>query len=106
MAERFKLDENLPRDAVTLLRAAGNDVHTVDDERLAGGPDARILDACVQEGRILVTLDLDFADIRAYPPSSHRGIWVLRPGAQNIANTQCARHRSIASRSAWLSSVW
>ena len=35
--------------------------------------------------RMLVTLDLDFADIRAYPPGSHRGIWVLRPSEQTFA---------------------
>lgn len=29
--------------------------------------------------RVLFTLDLDFADIRAYPPSEFVGIVVLRP---------------------------
>ena len=33
---------------------------------------------------MLVTLDLDFADMRAYPPASHRGIWVLRPPQQTF----------------------
>ena len=33
---RFKLDENLPRDAEVLLRQRGHDVHTVLDEQLAG----------------------------------------------------------------------
>jgi hypothetical protein len=35
---------------------------------------------------VLVTFDLDFSDIRLYPPSSHSGIWVLRPQTQSIAN--------------------
>src|ERR1700675_1358157 len=34
MPARFKLDENLPRDAEALLRKIGHDVHTVLDERL------------------------------------------------------------------------
>jgi predicted nuclease of predicted toxin-antitoxin system len=38
------------------------------------------------ENRILITLDLDFADIRLYPPSDHQGIWVLRPRSQSIDN--------------------
>ena len=87
MAARFKLDENLPRAAHALLVDAGHDAHTVSDERLGGGRDNKVLDACLKENRILITLDLDFADIRLYPPSGHRGIWVLRPGAQSIENT-------------------
>jgi hypothetical protein len=31
-----------------------------------------------------VTLDLDFSDIRLYPPSSHGGIWVLRPPLHSV----------------------
>jgi hypothetical protein len=34
MATRFKLDENLPQDAVVLLRNAGHQVQTVLEERL------------------------------------------------------------------------
>jgi predicted nuclease of predicted toxin-antitoxin system len=35
------------------------------------------------EDRVLVTLDLDFSNIRAYPPSQHAGIIVLRPKRQD-----------------------
>jgi predicted nuclease of predicted toxin-antitoxin system len=86
MAARFKLDENLPRDAVALLRNAGHDVDTVLDERLGGHPDPDVFDACQAENRILVTYDLDFADIRQYPPSGHAGVWILRPSSQSIEN--------------------
>jgi predicted nuclease of predicted toxin-antitoxin system len=86
MAARFKLDENLPRDAHTLLAHAGHDAHSVTDENLGGDPDPKVIEACLNEDRILVTLDLDFADIRLYPPSSHHGIWVLRPTTQSIGN--------------------
>ena len=86
MAVRFKLDENLPRDAEALLRDASHDVQTAREERLAGSADPKVLDACLNEGRVLVTLDLDFSDIRLYPPASHKGIWVLRPRTQSIDN--------------------
>ncbi len=33
---------------------------------------------------MLITLDLDFADIRAYPPGTHPGIVVLRPRNQVV----------------------
>lgn len=87
MAVRFKLDENLPRDAVALLATAGHDVQTVLEERLGGNPDSEVLEACRNESRVLITFDLDFSDIRLYPPASHSGVWVLRPHTQNIANT-------------------
>jgi predicted nuclease of predicted toxin-antitoxin system len=84
MASRFKLDENLPRSAHTLLINEGHDAHSVNEDGLDGCTDDLILDACVREDRILVTLDLDFSDIRRYPPSAHHGIWVLRPPTQSI----------------------
>lgn len=87
MATRFKLDENLPRDAEALLRDAGHDVQTVLDEGLGGSADPKVLNACRAESRILVTFDLDFSDIRRYPPASHGGIWILRPHMQSIYNT-------------------
>jgi hypothetical protein len=33
---------------------------------------------CRQEDRAIVTLDIDFSDIRAYPPTDYGGIIVLR----------------------------
>ena len=87
MATRFKVDENLPREAQAVLLSADHDAETVHKERLAGHPDATVFDVCLNEDRVLITLDLDFSDIRQYPPASHRGIWVLRPETQSIQNT-------------------
>lgn len=81
---RFKLDENIPERVRVSLAAQGLDTHGVHDEGLAGAVDAQLLQACIAEGRILITLDLDFADIRAYPPGSYPGIWVLRPPKQTF----------------------
>jgi predicted nuclease of predicted toxin-antitoxin system len=79
-----------------LLVDAGHDADSVDDESLGGSSDSRVIAACLNEDRILVTLDLDFADIRAYPPSSHRGIWVRRPETQSIENTLAALKGALA----------
>ncbi len=76
---RAKLDENVPIEATELLRAAGWDCDTVHDEGLTGAEDPTVGAACRREGRVLFTLDLDFADIRAYPPSEYVGIVVFRP---------------------------
>ncbi|SRR5579885_185672 len=83
---KFKTDENLPVEAAEDLRQAGHDALTVADEKLAGQPDVRVADVCRAEGRAVVTLDLDFADIRVYPPSDYAGIIVLRPSVQTITN--------------------
>ena len=76
---RAKLDESLPSEAADTLRAAGWECHTVHDERLAGANDEQLASLCRSEARVLFTLDLDFADIRAYPPAEYAGIVVLRP---------------------------
>lgn len=86
MPLRFKLDENIPGRALSTLRAQGHDAETAQTEGLAGAADPMVLAACANEERILVTLDLDFADIRAYPVGSHKGIWVLRPAQQTFAS--------------------
>lgn len=86
MPTRFKLDENLPRNADVLLQQAGHDVHTVLAEQLGGTSDPRVFDASQAKERVLVTFDIDFSDIRVYPPASHHGIWVLRPYTQSVEN--------------------
>lgn len=84
MALRFKLDENVPGEVAALLREAGQDARSALEQELGGGSDERMLRACREEARVLVTLDLGFGDIRAYPPASHAGVWVLRPNLQSI----------------------
>lgn len=84
MTLRFKLDQNIPVRARSALQQQGHSVETVESEGLSGASDPIVLAACVAEERVLVTLDLDFADIREYPPGSHRGVWVLRPAKQTF----------------------
>jgi predicted nuclease of predicted toxin-antitoxin system len=81
---RFKVDENLPVQFAALLRAANHDAETVNSQRLQGEPDSLIVEVCRREQRILVTLDLDFANVHAYPPDQHPGFIVLRPHRQDI----------------------
>ena len=61
-----------------LLQQKGYDALTVLDQQLGGEADNEIAAICQQEDRIIVTLDLDFADIRAYPPKDFAGLIVLR----------------------------
>jgi predicted nuclease of predicted toxin-antitoxin system len=87
VAPRFKLDENLPREAEVFVREAGFDVENALSENLGGRPDSAIFDACLREDRILVTFDLGFSDTRAYPPAGCPGIWLLRPSRQSAPRT-------------------
>ncbi len=80
---RFKVDENLPVEIAEELRQSGDEAATVLEQGRSGSDDAQIAALCREEGRILVTLDLDFADIRAYPPAEYPGLIVLRLARQD-----------------------
>jgi predicted nuclease of predicted toxin-antitoxin system len=80
---QFKIDENLPPESAALLRNNGHDALTVWAQRLQGHSDTQIISVCQDEQRTLVTLDLDFADIRAYPPDHYAGIIVMRLSSQS-----------------------
>jgi predicted nuclease of predicted toxin-antitoxin system len=80
---QFKIDENLHADAAELLRQHGYDTTTVLEQGLQGGADADIANVCQQEGRTMITLDLDFSDVRHYPPEDYQGLIVLRLNDQS-----------------------
>jgi predicted nuclease of predicted toxin-antitoxin system len=81
---RLKTGENIPVEAVDLLRAAGHDALSVFDQSLAGRPDRKIASVCKQEDRVFITLDTDFSDIRTYPPADYPGFLVLRLARQSV----------------------
>ena len=80
---KFKIDENLPVEIADFLTRAGHDAVTVGDEALTGQIDNVIVQACQEEERALLTLDLDFADIRSYPPQRHFGLVIIRSKRQD-----------------------
>jgi predicted nuclease of predicted toxin-antitoxin system len=75
---KLKLDENLGRRAIDLLRQARHEVSTVADQGLCSASDVAVIDACRRERRCLVTLDLDFGNPLLFKPSEYWGIAVLR----------------------------
>jgi predicted nuclease of predicted toxin-antitoxin system len=81
---RFKIDENLPVDIAELLRQHSHDALSVHDQNLTGSADPALAAVCQAENRAIVTLDLDFSDIRRYPTDQYAGIIVLRPMVQTV----------------------
>jgi predicted nuclease of predicted toxin-antitoxin system len=77
---KIKVDENIGRSGIDLLRHAGQDVMTVREQGLAGAADEVVFQACVAEARTLITLDRDFGQVPRFPPKQGAGIVVLELG--------------------------
>jgi predicted nuclease of predicted toxin-antitoxin system len=93
---KFKLDENLSERLAKLFTVEGHDAHSVVAQALGGQPDERVIDVCAGESRALVTLDLDFSNIHAYPPAQYAGIVVLRLSSQAQSAVEAAVRRMLA----------
>ena len=76
---KLKLDEHLSRRLKPILQALSHDVTTAADEGLLSQPDIAVAAEAKREGRMLMTLDLEFGDLRKYPPGDHPGIMLFRP---------------------------
>ena len=76
---KIKLDENLSRHLKDRLSEQGHDVSTALDEGLLGKVDIELGSAAKSEERMVFTLDLDFADLRKFPPGTHPGVVLFRP---------------------------
>ena len=85
---KFKLDENIDSRLIPLMQTGGDAVDTVTDEQLSGADDYTIYDTCLRDGRILVTLDLDFSNPMLFPPGPTEGIIVVRPPRPILAQMQ------------------
>ncbi len=105
---RLKLDENIHPAVAVYLRQEGHDVDTVADEGLRGASDFDVIQACGTDSRALLTLDLDFVDIRVYPPEKLAGIIVLRLASQSRIHllTSIARILPVLSRNSLSGHLW
>jgi predicted nuclease of predicted toxin-antitoxin system len=76
---RLKLDENLSRHLKQVFAGLGHDVKTAAEENLLSQPDTAVALAAKTESRLLLTLDVEFGDLRKHPPGNHPGIVLFRP---------------------------
>src|SRR4030042_6483801 len=76
---KLKREKNISRYLKPPLQQQGHDVFTAADEDLLGKSDVEVGAAAKSERMILFTLDLEFADLRKFPPGTHPGIILFRP---------------------------
>lgn len=74
----FLVDASLPRDTASLIMAAG--YHAIDVRAIGMGtaPDQEIAFYAQANGLCIITRDLDFSNIREYPPEQRSGVVVIR----------------------------
>jgi predicted nuclease of predicted toxin-antitoxin system len=75
---KLLLDENLSAQHAVALRALGHDALAVIEAGLSGEPDTAVRSFAIESGRVLVTLDADFANILRFPPRDTPGVIRLK----------------------------
>jgi predicted nuclease of predicted toxin-antitoxin system len=79
---KFKIDENFEQNTRrSFARQASKQIRSPTRNFLVLA--IQCSERCRKEDRVLMTLDLDFANVRAYPPKSHPGIVVFRSKSQD-----------------------
>jgi predicted nuclease of predicted toxin-antitoxin system len=84
---RFLVDANMPRSTLALLASLGHHGDHARDIGLGHAPDAEIAAHARRLNAVIVTRDVDFADIRNYAPHEFNGIIVLRMPDDAVAGT-------------------
>jgi predicted nuclease of predicted toxin-antitoxin system len=80
---RFLADMGISLRTVEWLREDGHDIVHLRDEGLQRLPDDEILEKARLEGRVVLTVDLDFAQLLAMAQSSFPSVILFRLGNEN-----------------------
>jgi predicted nuclease of predicted toxin-antitoxin system len=80
---KIKLSENLGTTHADLLNSVGHEAHRVYEQGLSGEKDNTVWEHVCRTGQFFITMDMDFSDVRKYPPGSHAGILLLRPRSKS-----------------------
>lgn len=88
---KFLADECTFVQTVRFMRNLGLNVYRIQELGLTGAKDNKIFEKAQGMNAVLVTTDKGFADIREYPPASHRGIIVLKmaPAPECVREVHC-----------------
>jgi predicted nuclease of predicted toxin-antitoxin system len=85
---KFKLDECVDARLSINLKQAGYEAATAHQQGLHGIKDERVYHLCMDEGYILVTLDIHFSNVLNFDPKYTPGIVVLRGPDDLFATTR------------------
>lgn len=77
------LDHCVPRRYVNLLRGWGYPTEIISAHIPQDSPDNLVIATAQALGAVLLTIDLDFANIVEHPPANYSGIIVIRYHAQD-----------------------
>ena len=99
---RFLADMGVDVRVVESLRAQGHDATHLRDEGLQRAPDDQVFEKAIAETRIILTFDLDFADLIALARGRSPSIILFRLGNPRLAQVKdrlaylrrCAQPRS------------
>ena len=78
MGLRFFADQCVPHEVVQTLRGASHEVFWLRDHLRCDAPDPEVITKAQELLAILLSLNGDFSDIVAYPPSEYGGIIALQ----------------------------
>jgi predicted nuclease of predicted toxin-antitoxin system len=78
MGLQFLADHCVPNSVIQTLRDANHDVLRLRDILPVESPDGIVIAEALDLGKILLTLNGDFADIVTYPPAKYKGIVALQ----------------------------
>jgi len=74
----FLIDASLPRPTASLIRSLGHQATDVRGIGMATAADEAIAKHAQDSRLCLITRDLDFGNVREYPPEAYAGIVVIR----------------------------
>lgn len=94
---RLLLDENLSPQQAAALREQGHNALAVLEVGLSGEPDERIRAFAIADHRVLLTLDVDFANILRFPPAGTPGVIRLKvhPPSETAIREQIEKALSV-----------
>ncbi|OGZ97904.1 MAG: hypothetical protein A3J10_01710 [Candidatus Sungbacteria bacterium RIFCSPLOWO2_02_FULL_54_10] len=75
---KIVIDEDIHRSLAEVLRSLGHQTTDVRDIGLRGKPDEDIFRFAQEQGAVLLSGDLGFANVVHFPLGSHHGIIILR----------------------------
>lgn len=99
MALVVKVDEDLPASLAKLLEMRDYTVRTVCGQGWGGTKDPILWPLIKAEDAFFVTADKGFGDLRTFPPGTHGGILVLRPGRESVSRFLALVEAVLAKRS-------